>query len=56
MGGKNRFAKELLPIILKDRVDGQYYVEPFAGGSKVSTEKLFTIKDKYSSIKLGGGM
>jgi len=32
MGSKNRFAKELLPIILKDRVDGQYYVEPFAGG------------------------
>ena len=26
------------------------------GGSKTSTEKLFTIKDKYSSIKLGGGM
>lgn len=32
MGSKNRFAKELLPIILKDRTNGQYYVEPFAGG------------------------
>jgi DNA adenine methylase len=32
MGSKNRFAKELLPIILKDRTKGQYYVEPFAGG------------------------
>ena len=32
MGSKNRFAKELLPIILKDRTEGQYYVEPFAGG------------------------
>ena len=32
MGIKNRFAKELLPIILKDRTNGQYYVEPFAGG------------------------
>lgn len=32
MGSKNRFAKELLPIILKDRTIGQYYVEPFAGG------------------------
>lgn len=32
MGSKSRFAKELLPIILKDRVEGQYYVEPFAGG------------------------
>lgn len=32
MGSKNRFAKELLPIILKDRTKEQYYVEPFAGG------------------------
>jgi DNA adenine methylase len=32
MGSKNRFAKELLPIILKDRTTGQHYVEPFAGG------------------------
>jgi DNA adenine methylase len=32
MGSKNRFAKELLPIILKDRTLNQYYIEPFAGG------------------------
>ena len=32
MGSKNRFAKELLPIILKDRKENQFYVEPFAGG------------------------
>lgn len=32
MGSKKRFAKELLPIILKDRKNGQYYVEPFVGG------------------------
>jgi DNA adenine methylase len=32
MGSKNRHAKELLPIILKDRKPGQWYVEPFAGG------------------------
>ena len=32
MGSKTRFAKHLLPIILKDRIKGQYYVEPFAGG------------------------
>jgi len=32
MGSKNRFAKELLPIILKDRKPDQWYVEPFAGG------------------------
>lgn len=32
MGSKARFAKDLLPIILKDRQPGQAYVEPFAGG------------------------
>lgn len=29
MGSKARFAKDLLPIILKDRTEEQYYVEPF---------------------------
>lgn len=32
MGSKARHAKELLPIILKDRKEGQWYVEPFVGG------------------------
>ena len=32
MGSKNRIAKYLLPIILKDRKEGQWYVEPFVGG------------------------
>ncbi len=32
MGSKNRHAKELLPIILKDRQPNQYYIEPFVGG------------------------
>ena len=32
MGSKNRLAKYLLPIILKDRKPGQWYVEPFCGG------------------------
>lgn len=32
MGSKARVAKEILPIILKDRKPGQWYVEPFAGG------------------------
>lgn len=35
MGGKARFAKEILPIILKDREEGQWYVEPFAGGKNI---------------------
>ena len=32
MGSKARFAKDLLPIILKDRKAKQSYLEPFAGG------------------------
>lgn len=32
MGSKRRIAKDILPIILKDRKEGQYYVEPFCGG------------------------
>ncbi len=32
MGSKARFAKHILPIILKDRQPGQSYIEPFAGG------------------------
>lgn len=34
-GSKNRIAKHLLPIILKDRKEGQYYVEPFVGGANM---------------------
>lgn len=32
MGSKRRIAKYILPIILNDRHDGQWYVEPFCGG------------------------
>ena len=32
MGSKNRIAKEILPIILKDRKENQWYIEPFCGG------------------------
>jgi DNA adenine methylase len=35
MGSKNRIAKHILPIILKDRKDGQWYVEPFVGGANM---------------------
>jgi len=35
MGSKNRHAKELLPIILKDRKPRQFYVEPFVGGANM---------------------
>jgi len=44
IGSKNRFAKELLPIILKDRTPEQWYIEPFAGGmnmiDKVTGKRL----------------
>jgi DNA adenine methylase len=35
MGSKNRIAKYILPIILKDRKPGQWYVEPFVGGGNM---------------------
>lgn len=35
MGSKARIAKDILPIILKDRKEGQFYVEPFVGGANV---------------------
>lgn len=35
MGSKARHAKELLPIILKNRKEGQWYVEPFVGGANM---------------------
>tara|TARA_R110000772_G_scaffold106832_1_gene208960 strand:+ start:262 stop:978 length:717 start_codon:yes stop_codon:yes gene_type:complete len=35
MGSKARIAKHILPIILKDRVNGQWYVEPFVGGGNI---------------------
>ena len=35
MGSKNRHAKEMLPIILAGRYNGQWYVEPFVGGANM---------------------
>ena len=51
MGSKNRFAKEILPIILKGRYLGQSYVEPFAGGmnsiDKVDGLRIANDNNKY---------
>ncbi len=33
MGSKARIAKEILPIILKNRKPNQWYIEPFVGGA-----------------------
>jgi DNA adenine methylase len=35
IGSKRRIAKHILPIILKGRKPGQYYVEPFVGGGNI---------------------
>ena len=35
MGSKSRIAKHILPIILKNRKEGQCYVEPFVGGANM---------------------
>lgn len=32
MGSKARIAKDIVPIILENRKENQYYIEPFAGG------------------------
>ena len=51
MGSKNRIAKYLLPIILKDRKDGQWYVEPFVGGAnmidKVDGNRIGADKNEF---------
>jgi DNA adenine methylase len=35
MGSKARIAKHILPIILRNRKEGQWYVEPFVGGANL---------------------
>ena len=45
MGSKNRIAKHILPIILKDRKENQYYVEPFVGGANMI--------DKVGGLRIG---
>lgn len=36
LGSKSRIAKEILPLILADRKEGQNFVEPFCGGCNVT--------------------
>lgn len=45
MGSKARIAKHILPIILKDRQENQYYVEPFVGGANMI--------DKVAGLRIG---
>lgn len=46
MGSKNRIAKKILSIILEERKDGQFYVEPFVGGANMI--------DKVTGNRIGG--
>lgn len=45
MGSKNRIAKEILSIILKDRKPNQWYIEPFVGGANMI--------DKVDGLRMG---
>jgi len=51
MGSKARFAKEILPIILKDRKEDQWFVDLFCGGAnlldKVGGKRIGNDKNKY---------
>lgn len=51
-GGKTRIAREILPLILADRKEGQYFAEPFCGGcnvtaNKKAAEKLFICEGQF---------
>ena len=51
MGSKLRLAKDILPIILKNRKENQYYIEPFVGGcnmiDKVKGNRIASDSNKY---------
>ena len=47
-GSKNKIAKHILPIILKDRKERQWYVEPFMGGGNMI--------DKVDGLRIGNDL
>ena len=51
MGSKNRIAKEILPIMLSERQEEQYWVEPFVGGGnmidKITGNRIGADNDWY---------
>ena len=62
MGSKNRHAKDLLPIILNDRYEGQWYVEPFVGGfnmidkvdgNRIANDVHFYLIELFKAIQNG---
>lgn len=46
MGSKNRHSKEIVPILIKDRKMGQFFVEPMVGGANII--------DKITGNRIGG--
>ena len=62
LGSKNRIANKILPIILKDRTEDQYYVEPFCGGcniidkvtgKRIANDQHFYLIEMYKAIQRG---
>ena len=51
MGSKARHAKEMLPIILKDRKEGQWYVEPFVGGCNMIDKVNGNRLESFQSVQ-----
>lgn len=51
MGSKGRHARHILPIMLKNRTEDQWFVEPFCGGcnvtDKVTGKRLAADLNKY---------
>lgn len=62
MGSKNRIAKYILPIILKDRKLDQTYVEPFCGGcniidkvkgKRIANDEHFYLIEMFKALQKG---
>ena len=62
MGSKNRLAKYILPIILKNRRESQWYVEPFCGGcntidkvsgNRIASDNHFELIEMWKAIQSG---
>jgi DNA adenine methylase len=51
MGSKLRFAKDIIPFLLKNKKENQWYVEPFCGGcniiDKISGKRIANDKNYY---------
>ena len=62
MGSKNRIAKHILPIILRDRKEGQWYIEPFCGGcnlidkvtgNRMASDSHFELIEMFRAFQQG---